>query len=74
MTERSVPSPCTGVCRIDESSGWCAGCARTIDEIAAWGSLDDSARLAVWGRLRERRRARACEHAATTPSPTDPSP
>ena len=25
-----VPSPCTDVCRMDEASGWCEGCARTL--------------------------------------------
>jgi len=54
-----VPSPCTEVCRIDPESGWCEGCLRTIDEIAAWGSLDDAARRAVWKRLSLRRQALA---------------
>lgn len=43
-----VPSPCVGVCRIDEATGWCAGCWRTLDEIAAWGSSDDEMRRRVW--------------------------
>ena len=38
----SVPSPCTDVCRIDPVSGWCEGCLRTLDEIAAWGGIDDA--------------------------------
>jgi hypothetical protein len=46
-----VGSPCTGVCRMDAATGWCLGCARTIDEIAAWSTLDDAARRAVWLRL-----------------------
>jgi predicted Fe-S protein YdhL (DUF1289 family) len=32
---------------MDEASGLCEGCLRTIDEIAAWGSLDDDARRRV---------------------------
>jgi hypothetical protein len=35
------------------------GCLRTIDEIAAWGSLDDAAKRAVWKRLPVRRQALA---------------
>jgi len=35
----SVKSPCTNVCRIDAPTGWCAGCGRTIGEIAAWRDL-----------------------------------
>jgi len=51
----TIPSPCTDVCTIDATTGLCAGCLRTIDEIAAWGSLDDAARLAVCKRLAVRR-------------------
>jgi uncharacterized protein len=54
-----VPSPCTGVCRIDPRSGWCEGCARTLDEIAAWGSLDAPRQLAIRRQLPERRAALA---------------
>jgi predicted Fe-S protein YdhL (DUF1289 family) len=39
---------------MDEATGWCRGCARTIDEIAAWGTLDDDAKRAVWARLQQR--------------------
>jgi predicted Fe-S protein YdhL (DUF1289 family) len=51
VTVSAVPSPCVSVCRMDEATGWCLGCARTIDEIAAWGSLSDDAKRAVWARL-----------------------
>jgi predicted Fe-S protein YdhL (DUF1289 family) len=50
-----VPSPCIDVCRIDARSGWCEGCGRTLDEIAAWGGLDDAQKLAVWDALDRRR-------------------
>jgi predicted Fe-S protein YdhL (DUF1289 family) len=46
------------VCTIDPATGWCAGCLRTIDEIAAWGSLDDRAKRAVWKLLPARRAER----------------
>lgn len=62
MTDAPVPSPCIGVCRMDEHTGWCAGCLRTLDEIAAWSLLDDAQKRDVWlalGRRRaERRRLR----------------
>jgi len=51
----AVASPCTSVCRIDESSGLCVGCLRTLDEIAAWSVLDDDARRAVVASLPARR-------------------
>jgi hypothetical protein len=53
-----IPSPCTSVCTLDPATGWCAGCLRTIDEIAAWGSLDAAAKRAVWKRLPARRAER----------------
>jgi len=53
----AVPSPCTSVCRIDATTGWCEGCYRTIDEIAHWGLLDDDAKRAVWASLTGRRAA-----------------
>ncbi len=54
-----VPSPCINVCKMDAASGWCAGCLRTLDEIAGWAALDDSARRAVWAQLPARRLVRA---------------
>jgi predicted Fe-S protein YdhL (DUF1289 family) len=62
MSGRAVPaaiaSPCVGVCAIEAQSGWCEGCLRTIDEIAAWGALDERARREIWKRLPARRAAR----------------
>ena len=51
----SLPSPCVNVCRMHAPTGWCEGCARTIEEIAAWGSLSEEAKLRVWRLLPERR-------------------
>jgi len=51
----SVPSPCTSVCRMNERSGLCEGCVRTIDEIAAWSTLSDDDKRAVWVLLEQRR-------------------
>ncbi len=50
-----VPSPCVDVCRMDGATGWCAGCLRTLDEIAAWSRLGDAEKRAVWAALAERR-------------------
>jgi predicted Fe-S protein YdhL (DUF1289 family) len=40
---------------MDPSTGWCEGCLRTIDEIAAWAGLADADKLVIWDRLGERR-------------------
>lgn len=52
--EAAVPSPCISVCRMDATTGWCEGCLRTLDEIANWSSLDDTAKRAVWDDIEER--------------------
>ncbi|MBX3634292.1 MAG: DUF1289 domain-containing protein [Rubrivivax sp.] len=51
----TVPSPCISVCRMDQASGWCEGCLRTLDEIAAWSLLDEEGKRAVWVELSRRR-------------------
>jgi uncharacterized protein len=33
---------------MDEQSGYCKGCTRTIDEIANWGLFDAAEKQAVW--------------------------
>ena len=54
-----VPSPCTKVCVLDPKSGYCCGCLRTVDEIAAWPDFSDEEKLALLARLEERRRTAA---------------
>lgn len=49
-----VPSPCQSVCVMHPDTGWCEGCLRTIDEIAAWSRMDNPARRAVWAQLPQR--------------------
>jgi len=48
---RTLPSPCLSICNIDERTGWCEGCARTLDEIARWGSASNAERLQIWHQL-----------------------
>ena len=54
-SEPRVPSPCVSICRMNEATGLCEGCLRTIDEIAAWSVLDDDDRQAVWDAIARRR-------------------
>jgi uncharacterized protein len=51
----SVSSPCISVCVMDEASGLCTGCFRTLDEIAAWSVLDEMAKREVLAALPGRR-------------------
>lgn len=50
-----IPSPCINLCKMDTASGLCAGCFRTLDEIAAWSGLDDRRRAAVLQAIAARR-------------------
>lgn len=49
-----VPSPCISVCKLDSATEFCDGCFRTLDEIAAWGRLDDESKRAVWRLIAQR--------------------
>lgn len=57
MSALPVPSPCNSVCRMDPASGWCMGCARSLDEIAAWSRTSDDGKRVVWAQLPARREA-----------------
>jgi uncharacterized protein len=50
-----VASPCTSVCTIDVETRLCAGCYRTIDEIAGWINLSAAQRRVVIGQTEVRR-------------------
>ena len=53
----NIASPCTGICKLDEATGWCLGCARTGEEMDGWRVQSEAARREVWkqipGRLKE---------------------
>jgi predicted Fe-S protein YdhL (DUF1289 family) len=49
----AVTSPCINVCRME--GGLCAGCHRTIDEIARWASSGDEDRRLILAAVAQRR-------------------
>ena len=51
---QAVSSPCLSVCQMDEASGLCRGCLRTLQEIARWSQLDPPAKRSVWGQIEQR--------------------
>lgn len=51
MAASLPPSPCVGVCRLDEAAGLCTGCGRTGSEIAAWRDLDQARQGEIWKEL-----------------------
>lgn len=48
IAPRSRHSPCVGICKLDEASGHCLGCARTGDEIGRWAAMSEAQRDVVW--------------------------
>jgi hypothetical protein len=66
-----VASPCISVCEILPGSGLCAGCFRTLDEIAAWSVLDADDKRAVLAALPQRRAALAAGCTATAAGSAD---
>ena len=40
---------------MEEQTGWCKGCQRTLAELARWSVLDDDGKRAVWQQLALRR-------------------
>ena len=48
-------SPCVGICKLDDTTGFCIGCGRSRGEIADWISMSEVQRDQVWSDLRERR-------------------
>jgi predicted Fe-S protein YdhL (DUF1289 family) len=57
MRPPAVPSPCIYVCRIDQKTGFCQGCWRTLAEISFWTRMSEAERLAVMEDLPRRRAA-----------------
>lgn len=55
QTTAPVASPCTSVCRMDDATGLCEGCLRSIDEITVWSLLDDTEKRALLQTLAARR-------------------
>ena len=49
-----IESPCIKLCVIHPESRLCAGCYRSIEEIAAWSAMSTEARAAVMADLPQR--------------------
>lgn len=52
-----IPSPCISICRVNESTGCCEGCFRTLGEIAGWSSAGDDGKHDIWKRIEQRMNA-----------------
>jgi predicted Fe-S protein YdhL (DUF1289 family) len=50
-----LETPCINVCLLDEETGLCLGCGRSIGEIAGWAAMSDAERRAVMRALPARK-------------------
>ncbi len=57
MSIEEIKSPCIGVCQMNEETGQCLGCFRTIDEIREWWNMTDGERDSVMKTLDQRQEA-----------------
>ena len=55
LFDTSVPSPCVSVCRMEEATGLCLGCRRTLEEIRDWIIMTPDEKRAVLARIDVRR-------------------
>ncbi len=77
-----VESPCVKICVIHPETRLCTGCARSIDEIAAWSRLGPAERRAIIADLPNRdaapkgrrggRAGRLCRRSRRRSSPPGP--
>jgi len=52
---QEIKSPCIRICKMDNSTGLCTGCYRTIDEIADWVFLSDEEKLKLLAEIEKRK-------------------
>jgi predicted Fe-S protein YdhL (DUF1289 family) len=61
MSERDVESPCIDICRINQTTGWCDGCLRTLHEISVWSRLPPEGKRLVLQQIELRRAERGVD-------------
>lgn len=64
----TVESPCTKICTIDPSSGYCLGCGRTGNEIANWLAYTADGRRRIMAALPARLEPAALARADAVPA------
>ena len=57
MERDPIESPCIRECRVDQVTGFCVGCFRTLTEISYWASYTNEQRLRVMTFIAARRTA-----------------
>jgi predicted Fe-S protein YdhL (DUF1289 family) len=57
MSRDRIETPCIDVCVVDETTGRCMGCGRTLAQIAAWASISVEERRRIMATLAPGRNA-----------------
>ncbi len=52
--KKKIESPCIKVCKINEQTGFCEGCKRTLEEISEWQKMPDKVKELVLANLKIR--------------------
>ena len=55
--DTTIPSPCISVCQVDNATGCCIGCHRSIDEIREWPIMTAEQKTAALARIAGRKAA-----------------
>jgi predicted Fe-S protein YdhL (DUF1289 family) len=50
-----IESPCINICQIDPTTRMCAGCYRSLEEIAAWADASDATKRLILSAVAQRR-------------------
>ena len=50
-----VASPCINMCQMDDMTGLCRGCFRTLDEISGWSRATNDDKLDILAVVNRRR-------------------
>ncbi|GAA5540620.1 DUF1289 domain-containing protein [Ochrobactrum soli] len=54
MNTATIKSPCILICTMDAETGFCLGCARTLDEITRWSRMSAEEQITVLSLLPDR--------------------
>lgn len=52
--DTTIPSPCIGVCWLNDKTQLCDGCFRNVDELRDWMIMDKAEKLDVLARIEQR--------------------
>jgi len=55
MVPGMLASPCVGICRLDDATGWCLGCAHDTNELGQWRDLSPVEQARIWADLPRRK-------------------